>query len=178
MTVPPRRDPHSTEFEVQRARSTPPPTPDLEAIGSWIQTHLAATWLQCWEDNQSRLNKSYAQIGEGAYGVYNTVLFRPIHAELKAAGLHCRPRLPGSLAHSFEPETPADDRIRHMWSFVWDTARGPALGAVVTSFPHDHTRLRLPRAPSVSVIAETSDRAVLRSFLATQATATQEGEQT
>jgi hypothetical protein len=96
-----------------------------------------------------------------AYGTYLTLLFRPIHRQLKLAGLTPKPRFPGDFNISREwgvaDET---DQQRWMWSTVV-AADGTALGTIVTVVFHDHTQFRLPRPPQIIALAETGKEAVI-----------------
>ncbi len=99
------------------------------------------------------ISEAYQRMGEPAYGLYNRELFAPIQARLSAAGLLCKPPLPGTLPLSEEDWGPEDHRERRMWTLLHDE-RGTRIGAIVTRFFHDHTQLRLPEPPTAVGLSE------------------------
>lgn len=96
-----------------------------------------------------------------AYGTHLTLLFSPIHRQLRSAGLHATPSLPGDFAISREWGVPTqDDEQRWMWSTI-EASDGTALASIVTLTFHDHTRFRLPRAPQIIALTDVGKEAVV-----------------
>lgn len=134
-------------------------TPDIFTLVDAIDEHLAAHWQTLWQTRYDRLLEAYGRIGELAYGAYGELLFRPIHRQLKQAGLRPTPRFPGNFEISRE-WGPEHDRQRWMWSTI-TAADGAVIGTMVTLYFHDHTEFRLPRQPGVIALAETGKEAVV-----------------
>ena len=134
---------------------------DIHAIGRFIEAQIDATWEAVLQKNAAKLADAYAKGGDMAYGTYLNLLFRPIHKQLKEAGLTAKPRFPGDFQISREwGRADETDQQRWMWSAV-TSATGGALGTIVTIVFHDHTRFRLPRAPRIIALAETGKEAVV-----------------
>jgi hypothetical protein len=119
-----------------------------ETVAAWLGDRLHDGWEESWRSQLSEIERVWERAGDPAYGVYVRGLFRPFDEELAAAGLACRPRLPGTLDGSEERWGPPEHRERRMWSVLRE-ADGRELGALVTRFFHDHTRLRIPEPPAV-----------------------------
>ena len=126
---------------------------DIATAAAWINQQLASSWAACWHEHLPAITALHKRVGEPAYGLYNRELFAPVQARLDAAGLVCRPALPGTLPLSEEDWGPEDHRERRMWTLLHDP-NGSPMGAVVTRFFHDHTRLRLPAPPTVVAVSE------------------------
>lgn len=137
----------------------------IATVAGWIRRQLASTWEASWSEHLPAVTRAYERMGEPAYGVYNRELFAPIQSQLTPSGLTCTPALPGTLPLSEEEWGPEDHRERRMWTLLHDEHR-TALGAVVTRFFHDHTRLRLPQPPTVAGLAEV-DHDRIRSIVLT-----------
>jgi Family of unknown function (DUF6022) len=120
----------------------------VETVAAWMRSRLRDSWEASWQRQIAEIRQVWERAGDPAYGVYVRGLFRPLDEELVAAGLVCRPRLPGTLDGSEERWGPPEHRERRMWSVLRE-ADGAELGSLVTRFFHDHTRLRIPEAPSV-----------------------------
>jgi len=125
----------------------------IAAVAGWVAQELASTWEVSWQDHLPMVSEAYQRMGEPAYGLYNRELFAPLQARLAAAGLVCKPPLPGTLPLSEEDWGPQDHRERRMWTLLHDE-HGTAIGAIVTRFFHDHTQLRLPAPPTAVGLAE------------------------
>jgi hypothetical protein len=136
----------------------------VQAVAEWLGAYLGQCSEESWRQQLPDLRLVYERAGEPAYGVYVRDLFRPAEAELRSAGLACRPRLPGTLAGSEERWGPPRERERRMWSVVGE-ADGRELGTIVTRFFHDHTRLRLPRPPAVIALEQTADEEIRQAVL-------------
>jgi hypothetical protein len=126
----------------------------VDTVASWMGSRLHHGWEESWRRQLAEIQQVWERAGDPAYGVYVRGLFRPLDEELAAAGLVCRPRLPGTLDGSEERWGPPERRERRMWSVLRE-ADGPELGSLVTRFFHDHTRLRIPGAPSVVALPQT-----------------------
>ncbi len=134
---------------------------DIHTIARAIEAHIAAHWQPILDENAEKLRDAYAKAGDMAYGTYLTLLFSPIHRQLRSAGLHAAPSLPGDFEISREWGVPTqDDEQRWMWSTI-ETTAGAALGTIVTLTFHDHTRFRLPRPPQIIALPEVGKDAVV-----------------
>jgi hypothetical protein len=131
----------------------------IETVARWLNAHTEESWRAVWAANLPALERAYQRSGEPAYGVYGRDLFQPADSELRGAGLVCEPSLPGSYQLSVERWGPPSDRERRLWSVV-RKSDGDPLGALVTRFFHDHTRLRLPRSPTVFAVGGTDHDAI------------------
>lgn len=127
---------------------------NVRTISAWMADEIAVTWEPIWTTNHPEIRAAYGRIGEPAYGIYNRELFRPVQRQLDLTGMTCSPRLPGTLPLSEEEWGAEDHRERRMWTLLLDGHRAP-VGAIVTRFFHDHTRLRLPQPPTVVGLTET-----------------------
>ena len=137
---------------------------DIHAIGRFIEDQIVATWETVLKKNAAKLADAYAKGGDMAYGTYLTLLFRPIHKQLREAGMTAKPRFPGNFQISREwGQADETDQQRWMWSTV-NAATGGSLGTIVTIVFHDHTRFRLPRPPQIIALAETGKEAVVEAL--------------
>ena len=125
----------------------------VATVAGWVAEQLASSWQTSWQDHLPMISQAYKRMGEPAYGLYNRELFAPIQARLTAAGLVCKPPLPGTLPLSEEDWGPEHHRERRMWTLLHDEHR-TQLGAIVTRFFHDHTQLRLPEPPTAVGLCE------------------------
>jgi len=125
----------------------------IATVAAWVAHELASSWQASWQDHLPMIREAYQRMGEPAYGLYNRELFVPIQARLTAAGLVCKPPLPGTLPLSEEDWGPEDYRERRMWTLLYDE-HGTKIGAIVTRFFHDHTQLRLPEPPTAVGLSE------------------------
>jgi hypothetical protein len=119
---------------------------DIQRIAQYIQQHVDAYWNAVFQQYGEKIVAAYDEIGEAVYGMYGLYLFRPIHEQFKQVGLKATPRLPGNLDISRE-WGPDDDRQRWMWSKIVSTDNSQPIGTIVTVYYHDHTVVRIPRAP-------------------------------
>jgi hypothetical protein len=146
------------------APSTVPPIAtgqDIHAIARAIEAHIAAHWEALLHEHDAKLRDAYEKAGDMAYGTYLTLLFNPVHRQLRSSGLHAAPSLPGNFEISREwGVLTQDDEQRWMWSTI-ETTTGAALGTIVTITFHDHTRFRLPRAPQIIALKEVGKEAVV-----------------
>lgn len=134
---------------------------DMHAVARGIEAHIAAHWRAVFDEHRDKLRDAYEKAGDVAYGTYLTLLFSPVHRELRRAGLRAAPQLPGDFDSSREWGVEAqDDEQRWMWSTI-NTAAGEPLGTIVTIVFHDHTRFRVPRRPQIIALAETGKEAVV-----------------
>ncbi len=141
-------------------------TQDILALAQEFDAYIRANWQHVLEKHHVKLMAAYAEAGDSAYGTYLTLLFRPVHRHLKAAGLKPMPRLPGDFNRSREWGVPAgNDEQRWMWSTILGDAGAP-IGTLVTIVYHDHTQFRLPRPPHLFGITETDQEAVVAALSA------------
>ena len=131
----------------------------------WIQDHLDDHWLSTWEEHLPKLRLVYETAGEPAYGLYSRRLFVPVRDALAGAGIGCRPALPGTFQLSEERWGSLACRERRLWSVLRHND-DRLLGGIVTRFFHDHTRLRVPKAPIVFAVEARDVRAIRRHALA------------
>lgn len=136
-------------------RPAPVPDTDIHALARWVDDHLAAHWQTVLDLHRAKLEAAYQKAGDLAFGTYQNLLFRDIKRQMREAGLRATPALPGDFQTSREwGNADETDQERWMWSGV-HAASGEALGTLVHVIPHDHTRFRLPRRPSVFALRET-----------------------
>ena len=126
----------------------------IVTVADWVRAYLNQHWRTTWVRNLAGIERAYERAGDPAYGIYGRALCHPIASELVLAGLACGPPLPGSFELSEEVGESSYDRERRFWSVVCEPG-GEALGALVTRWFHDHTRLRIPRPPEVLALVET-----------------------
>jgi hypothetical protein len=133
---------------------------EIQALAHYIQQNVDGRWQRVLEDNRGEFRHKYDELGEPAYGVFASILFRPIREQLESASFISEPRFPGTLAAS-EEWGPMEERERWMWSVV-RREREAALGTVVVRLFHDHTQFRLPRPPEIFALNETDAEAIGR----------------
>ncbi len=137
---------------------------DIHALGRHIEEHIANTWQTLLQTNHEKLLDAYNRAGDMAYGTFLDLLFRPIHRQIKQAGLRLEPKLPGDFDISREWGTQEEtDQQRWMWSTV-TTAGGEALGTIVTITHHDHTRFHVPRRPEIIALTATGKEVVVEAL--------------
>ncbi|MUL37982.1 DUF6022 family protein [Gloeocapsopsis dulcis] len=135
---------------------------DIYAIGRYIANHITENWQTLLLKNQDKLLNAFNKAGDMAYGAYCYKLFRPVHQQLKYAGLHPSPWFPGDFNISREwGNANQSDQQRWMWSTI-KSNEGKALGTIVTIIFHDHTQFRLPHQPQVIALTETSKEGVVK----------------
>src|SRR5688500_11677085 len=90
---------------------------DIHTLARYIQRHVDEQWEAVYQRKRGEMVEKYPQIGDSVYGIYGNHLFKPVHQQMKEAGLRATPKLPGHLMSSREwgPET---DRQRWMWSRI------------------------------------------------------------
>jgi hypothetical protein len=136
----------------------------IQTLASYIQQSIEEQWQLLLQQNWEKLLQIYDTAGEGAsYGTYAHLLFRPFSLQLKQAGFSSSPSFPGSLPTSRE-WGPPEERERWMWSVVRDS-QGAPVGALVVRLVHDHTRFRIPSAPSILALKETNTSAIVQAIL-------------
>jgi hypothetical protein len=135
---------------------------DIHTIARYLQRHINEHWGRVYRDCREEMIARYDEIGDSVYGIYGSRLFRPVHEQLREAGLRATPRLPGSFPMSRE-WGPEDDRQRWMWSKI-TAADGAAVGTIVTVFFHDHLQIRIPRAFEVIALEVTAKREVVKAL--------------
>jgi hypothetical protein len=137
---------------------------DIHALARFITRHVDETWWSLLQKHHARLLESYQKVGDMAYGAYLEFLFRPIHQQLKQAGLRVEPKLPGDFDSSREwGNADESDQQRWMWSSIVATT-GEALGTIVTITFHDHTQFRVPRQPQIIGLEATDKMAVVEAL--------------
>lgn len=136
---------------------------DIFALAQNIEQHINEHWETVFSDVQQEMIDQYPEIGDSVYGIYGTHLFREILAQMKQAGLRSTPRLPfGNFASSREWGE-EDDRQRWLWSKI-TTTEGAALGTIAVAFYHDHEQIRIPRAPLIIALIETTKAEVVKAL--------------
>lgn len=149
----------SLEHALQASKDTP-----IETIARFIEKHVNENWKLVLESRREKLMDAYIRAGDLAYGTYGEYLFRPVHRELKQAGLRAVPNLPGKFDISREwGNADETDQQRWMWSTI-QTIDRIALGTIVIVFYHDHSQFRVPRKPKVIALAETTKQDVIRAL--------------
>lgn len=137
---------------------------DIFAIAQHIENHIAANWQILLQKHQNKLLRGFKKAGDLAYGAYLNFLFRPIHQQVKQAGLRPNPRFPGDFNLSREWGNPEEtDQQRWMWSAL-ESATGQLLGTIVTITFHDHTQFRISQKPKIIALTETSKEAVVEAL--------------
>ncbi len=131
-----------------------PPDSQIAALARRTQSFLDANWATAWQQHLPEIARTYEAKGEVAYGVYTRRLFAPLLAEMASHELRSTPRLLGSFRNSEERWGPPTNRERRFWSVITDRHH-KAIGTLVTCFFHDHTRLRVPRAPTALALTDT-----------------------
>jgi hypothetical protein len=154
-------------FRMMQAKSTQKAIQagsDIFTLGQMIEAHIAKNWHLLFEKNRAKLLDAYQRAGDMAYGTYLNLLFRPVHSQLKAAGLRPLPPLPGDFDISREWGVPGEtDQQRWMWSTI-QREDGEAIGTIVTITHHDHTQFRIPRQPQIIALAEIGKEAVVEAL--------------
>ena len=136
----------------------------VHTLASYIRQYIREQLPVMLQENQEKLELTFAKAGEYAYGLYGRTLFQPLQEQLKQAGIKAEPDFPGDFATtSIEYWGPPEERERCMWS-VLSTESGQALGTIVTQIFHDHTRFRIPHAPGIIVLEETETGAILNAL--------------
>jgi hypothetical protein len=132
-------------------------------IEQWINRHITENWQVVREEKRAQLLDAYQKAGDMAYGTYLNLLFLPVHKQLKEVGFSAEPRLPGDFDISREWGNTPDlsDQERWMWSTITEVKSNKSIGTIVTKVYHDHTQFRLPRAPIVMALSETTKKEVL-----------------
>ncbi len=102
--------------------------------------------------------------GDRAYGIYCFNLFKPLQERLEQAEILPKPMLPGSFSQSVEQWGSWENRERRFWSLL-ERKDGKRLGAIITRFYHDHTRLRLPKKPDIIALTEVDEEAIKKHLL-------------
>ncbi len=133
-------------------------------IAQYIDNHIALNWQTLLQKNSDRLLDAFNRVGDMAYGAYCYKLFRPVHKQLKQAGLRPLPWFPGDFSISREWDNADEsDQQRWMWSTI-ASIEGESLGTIVTIVFHDHNQFRLPRQPEVIALTETSKEGVVEAL--------------
>lgn len=136
---------------------------DIFTIARYIEGYINKHWEAVFQNNQGRLEEAFDEGGDAAtYGLYGSLLFKPLNEQLKQAGLRPAPQLPGNFAISREWGS-EEERQRWFWSKL-TSPEGTALGTIVISFFHDHTQARIPRAAQVLALEETTKEAVVKAL--------------
>jgi len=131
----------------------------IETVAAYIQQYVDEHSQEVLQQNIVELEEIRARLGDPAYARYSQALFRPLYDEIKRAGLTCDPGLPGSFPLSREQWGPQEERERRFWC-VLHQENGGVLGTLITRYFHDHTKLRIPRAPVVLASAQTNQTAI------------------
>jgi len=131
-----------------------PAESQIAGLARRTQSFLDENWAIAWQQHLPEIERTYETKGEVAYGVYTRRLFAPLLAEMASHELHSFPRLPGSFRNSEERWGPPTNRERRFWSIITHRHH-EAIGTLVTCFFHDHTRLRVPAAPTILALTDT-----------------------
>jgi hypothetical protein len=134
----------------------------MATVVAYAQEYLDEHWQTVWQAHLPEIERVYAKSGDSAYAVYSRALFPPLDDELRRAGLTCQPRFPGMFSASWE-QGPWQERVRRVWC-VLHQGDGEALGTLVTCLFHDHSQLRIPRAPRVFALEETNPTAIAQAI--------------
>lgn len=133
----------------------------IESIADQVRLHIDDNWEFVFNQHLLKLSKAYQEIGDGAYGLYLDLLFKPIYKQLKNCDFKVLPKLPGNLNISREwGNTDQTDQQRWMWS-VLNYADGSDCGTIVVEVFHDHTQFRLPRKPAIHSLTVTERQAII-----------------
>lgn len=133
----------------------------IHTVASYIKQYIRDQYPPLMQENQEEFLRIFEQAGEYAYGVFQRKLCQPIQEELTQAGFVCEPEYPGDFRDtSIEYWGPPEERERCYWSVV-KTAEGKPLGTIVTQFFHAHTRFNVPQPPSILILEETENEAIL-----------------
>jgi hypothetical protein len=133
----------------------------VEPLADHITQRLAERWEPVLAERRATLEEMFEKHADVAYGTYSRRLMEPIRGdldELAAGGYTVEPAYPGSFRDSVEPMTAPEERVRTFWTVV--SRDGEPLGALLLRFFHDHSRFRVPRAPQVRALEETSPAAI------------------
>ncbi len=131
-----------------------PADSQIAALARRTQSFLDENWATAWQQHLPEIARTYEAKGEPAYGVYTRRLFAPLLAEMASHELRSTPRLPGSFRNSEERWGAPTNRERRFWSIITH-CHDEAIGTLVICFFHDHTRLRVPRAPTILALTNT-----------------------
>ena len=104
-------------------------------LADFVQQNVNERWRRVLDENLGELRCRYDEVGEPAYGVFASILFGPVRAQLESAGYKSELRFPGKLEVS-EEWGPVEERQRWMWSVV-RRERKAALGTIVVGLFHD-----------------------------------------
>lgn len=135
----------------------------IRSLAGYVEGYVQEQWRRVLRESQEDLLRLYDEAGEPAYGSYARKLFRPVREQFEVAGFLSEPRFPGTLSASQE-WGPLEEWERWMWS-VMRRGQGAPVGTLVVGLYHDHTRFRVPRAPSVLGLEETDEDAIAEAIL-------------
>ncbi|WP_035333755.1 DUF6022 family protein [Dyadobacter crusticola] len=122
---------------------------NIREIAEQIRLHINNNWKTVLEKHSDRLLRAYEQMGDGAYGLYLDLLFKPVYRQLKDSGFKVMPKLPGNLNISREwGNVDETDQERWMWSVIKFPDKSDC-GTIVVEVFHDHTQFRLPKPPAI-----------------------------
>ncbi|WP_096185605.1 DUF6022 family protein [Evansella halocellulosilytica] len=125
----------------------------IEVFTDYLQKYIDQHWVKVWERDLQDLERVYANGGDKAYGLFMSKLFRPLAVECRETGFIPKPILPGDFSQSEEHWGPWEERERRFWTVIHENDN--PIGTVVTSFFHDHTRLRVPKPPQLCSLKQT-----------------------
>ena len=131
-----------------------PADSQIAGLARRTQSFLDENWVTVWQQHLPEVARTSEAKGEPAYGVYTRRLFAPLLAEMASHDLRSTPRLPGSFRNSEERWGPPANRERRFWSVITHRHH-EAIGTLVICFFHDHTRLRVPSAPTALALTDT-----------------------
>lgn len=132
----------------------------IQVLADYIEQSIHEQWRRVLDECSEELQRRYDEVGEPAYGVFASRLFRPIRKQLESAGFRSEPRFPGTLAASRE-RGPIEERERLMWC-VMRRNLGVPFGTIVVGLFHDHTRFRIPHPPEILALDQTDTEAIVR----------------
>lgn len=137
------------------------PKSNIQEIAEQTQLHINNSWEIILDKHSDRLQKAYEKMGDGAYGLYLDLLFKPVYGKLKDSGFKVMPKLPGNLNISREWGNVGEtDQQRWMWSVIKFPDKSDC-GTIVVEVYHDHTRFRLPKPPAIRCITFTKQEDII-----------------
>ena len=136
----------------------------IYSLARYIGRHIAASWQSVFAENIGQLRGIQSVTDGAGYGLYCKLLFKRINEQLRDASMCPKPRLPGNLSISRE-WGPQHERQRWSWSGI-TAPDGRPLGTIAVILDHDHTRLRVPKAPDVLPLRSTTREGVIEELSA------------
>jgi hypothetical protein len=132
----------------------------IHTLASYLREAVQERWETVIQENLPELLQLFEKAGEPTYGVYGQKLLGPLFEQIERAGFRLEGGSGTPPTNSVEYWGPPEERERCIWYLV-KRADGSALGTLVQRFFHDHTRFRIPHAPSFLALEETEKSAIL-----------------